>query len=55
VIFTKKLFTELLDASMDIGAREVVWNNPDNIYEFQVDDEGTVTNINTPEDYDKLS
>ncbi|MCP4724238.1 MAG: nucleotidyltransferase family protein [bacterium] len=55
VIFKKKLFSELLSASLNIGAREVVWNNPDNIYEFQVDDEGTVTNINTPEDYDKLS
>ncbi len=55
VIFRTELFDQLRKASLDIGAREVVWNNPDRILEIPVGDSGIIMNINTPDDYRKIT
>ena len=54
VLFAGSLFQELLDASVDIGARQVVRSNPDKILEVEVDEPGVVRDIDTPEDYNRL-
>ena len=54
VIFGKALFDELLAASPDVGARQVVRSNPDKILEVEVEHPGVVRDIDTPEDYRRL-
>jgi molybdenum cofactor cytidylyltransferase len=48
VIFRERLYPELLAASADIGAREVVWAHADELREVATDEEGVVLNINDP-------
>jgi molybdenum cofactor cytidylyltransferase len=49
VIFRAALYEELLAASPDIGARQVVWNHATEITEVETDEEGVVLNLNDPE------
>jgi molybdenum cofactor cytidylyltransferase len=51
VIFSSKLFTELLDASEETGARSVVWKHADEVYEVPTPEEGIVLNLNDPETF----
>lgn len=53
VIFPHRFFEELADVPLDIGARWVIQNNPGNVFAVDVDDEGILININTPELYNK--
>ncbi|MEO0206222.1 MAG: nucleotidyltransferase family protein [candidate division WOR-3 bacterium] len=53
VIFDKKLFDELRSAPLEVGAKFVVHNHPEEIFEVQVDEEGVLINIDTEEDYRK--
>jgi molybdenum cofactor cytidylyltransferase len=46
VIFRASLYEELLDASDDVGARQVVWAHADEVLEVPTDQEGVVININ---------
>ncbi len=46
VIFRADLYSELLDASPDIGARQVVWAHSDDLLAVATDWEGVVLNIN---------
>ncbi len=55
VIFGKKVYNEILNASPEKGAREVVRKDPDRVKEITVDDPGVITNINTIEDYSKIN
>ena len=48
------LFQEILDSPLNIGARHVLRNNPDQIKIVDVIDEGIYKNINTPDEYEKL-
>jgi molybdenum cofactor cytidylyltransferase len=48
VIFSRALFDELLAASLDEGAREVVRAHPDQVEEVSTDEEGCVLNLNDP-------
>jgi molybdenum cofactor cytidylyltransferase len=52
VIFRSLLFDELKKSSLDVGAREVVHNHPEDICEVATDEEGILMNIDTPEDYE---
>lgn len=49
VIFVASLYPELLAASPDIGAREVVWAHAAELHEVPTEEEGVVLNINDPE------
>jgi len=49
VVFRSQLYDELLAASPDVGARQVVWAHPQDIEEFATEEEGVVLNLNDPE------
>jgi molybdenum cofactor cytidylyltransferase len=48
VIFRASLYDELLTASADVGARQVVWAHAENVVEVPVEEEGVVLNLNDP-------
>lgn len=54
VIFDQALFDELRHAPIDAGAKTVVRAHERDILNVDVDDEGCLTDIDTPEDYRKL-
>jgi molybdenum cofactor cytidylyltransferase len=49
VIFRSSLYDELLAASPEIGARQVVWAHRADVVEVPTDEEGVVLNLNDPE------
>jgi molybdenum cofactor cytidylyltransferase len=49
VIFSKALFSELLAAPADMGARAVVWAHAGDVLEVPTDEEGVILNLNDPE------
>ncbi len=54
IIFSSRLYEELLAAPMDIGARAVVWAHGNEIEEVPTNEEGTVLNLNDPEALKKV-
>ena len=54
-IFRSSLYEELLAASPEIGARQVVWAHPQGVEELPTDEEGVVLNLNDPETLKKIS
>jgi len=53
VIFRASLYEELLAASPEIGARQVVWAHPDSVLEVPTDEEAVILNLNDPETFKK--
>jgi molybdenum cofactor cytidylyltransferase len=53
VIFSKSLFEELWDASLDRGASDVVRAHEKEIFYVEVDNPGVLVDIDTPEDYSR--
>ena len=53
VIFDRELFDDIRNAPIDIGAREVVRNHEQEVHEVDVNDEGVLINIDSPDDYKK--
>ncbi|OGQ82820.1 MAG: hypothetical protein A3F90_04570 [Deltaproteobacteria bacterium RIFCSPLOWO2_12_FULL_60_19] len=51
VLFSKRLFQELLDAPLDQGAKAVVQAHPEETLEIETDDERVALDIDTPEEY----
>jgi molybdenum cofactor cytidylyltransferase len=49
VIFRAELYGELLAASAEVGARQVVWNHAAEVTEVETDEEGVILNLNDPE------
>jgi molybdenum cofactor cytidylyltransferase len=49
VIFSSKLYPELLAAALDTGARAVVWAHGSEVLEVPTIEEGVVLNLNDPE------
>jgi molybdenum cofactor cytidylyltransferase len=49
VLFRAMLYDELLAASPDVGARQVVWAHADSLAEIPTEEEGAVLNLNDPE------
>ncbi len=47
-IFRASLYQELLDASPEVGARQVVWAHANEVREVATEVEGVVLNINDP-------
>ena len=48
-VFRASLYEELLAASPDVGARQVVWAHQNEVLEVPTDEEGVVLNLNDPE------
>jgi molybdenum cofactor cytidylyltransferase len=48
LIFRASLYPELLAASAEVGARQVVWAHADDVREVPTEEEGVVLNINDP-------
>jgi len=49
VIFRASVYDEILAASPDVGARQVVWAHKEETVEVPTDEEGVVLNLNDPE------
>jgi CTP:molybdopterin cytidylyltransferase MocA len=49
VIFGRDLYPEILSASPDVGARQVVWGHAGEITEVPTEEEGSVLNLNDPD------
>jgi molybdenum cofactor cytidylyltransferase len=47
-IFRASLYQELLEASPEVGARQVVWSHAKDVSEVTTEEEGVVLNINDP-------
>jgi molybdenum cofactor cytidylyltransferase len=54
VLFSGKLFGEIRNAPLDVGARDVVWRHIKDTTELEVDEKGVVLDIDTPKDYEDL-
>jgi nicotine blue oxidoreductase len=55
VLFDRRLFDELRTAPLDAGAKSVVRAHEGEIWNEPVDDEGCLTDVDTPEEYDALT
>jgi molybdenum cofactor cytidylyltransferase len=55
VIFSSRLYDELLNAPEDKGARAVVWAHAGEICEVATNEEGCVLNLNDPEAFLRIS
>jgi molybdenum cofactor cytidylyltransferase len=55
VIFSSKLFPDLLAAPLEVGARAVVWAHRAEIHEFPTNEEGCVLNLNDPETFSRAT
>jgi molybdenum cofactor cytidylyltransferase len=53
-IFRSSLYDELLQASTEIGARQVVWAHTQDVQEFPTEEEGVVLNLNDPDTLKKF-
>lgn len=51
VIFSSKLFSELLDAPDETGARSVVWKHTNEVLEVPTTEKGIILNLNDPETF----
>jgi len=49
LIFRASLYDELLEASAEVGARQVVWAHQEEVLEVATDEEGIILNLNDPE------
>ncbi|MGH9740307.1 MAG: nucleotidyltransferase family protein [Candidatus Acidiferrales bacterium] len=49
LIFAEALYQEILAASPEVGARQVVWAHATDVLEVPTDEEGVVLNLNDPE------
>jgi molybdenum cofactor cytidylyltransferase len=49
LIFRAALYQEILAASSNVGARQVVWNHPSDLLEVPTEEEGVVLNLNNPD------
>ncbi len=54
VLFDRALFDELRNAPLDLGAKLVVRTHEREIVNVTVDDEGCLTDVDTPDDYRRL-
>jgi molybdenum cofactor cytidylyltransferase len=49
LLFAASLYSEILDASPEVGARQVVWSHAADVLEVPTEEEGVVLNLNDPE------
>lgn len=53
VIFRSTLYEELLAASPEVGARQVVWAHAGDVEEVPTEEEGVILNLNDPSAFDR--
>ena len=51
VLIGRSLFEDMEKAPKEIGARAILWNHPNDVLEYQTEEEGVVINIDSAEDY----
>ena len=49
VIFRANLYQELLEASLEVGARQVVWAHAEDVAHVPTEEEGVTLNLNKPD------
>jgi len=49
VIFSSTIYSELLAAPLETGARAVVWAHADDVFEVPTEQDGVILNLNDPE------
>ncbi len=54
VVFAASLYSELLAAPLDKGARAVVWAHRADVHEVYTNEEGCILNLNDPEAFARL-
>lgn len=54
VLFSQKLFSELLAITGDKGARDIIRKHEDKVYRFPVDDPGILQDVDTWQEYERL-
>lgn len=54
VVFARRLFQELRNAPLDVGAKAVVRTHADEIVNVPVTDAGCLVDVDTPRDYEAL-
>ena len=54
LIFSSRLYDELLNAPRDTGARSVVWAHAQDISEVPTTEEGCILNLNNPETFSAI-
>lgn len=54
VLFDRRFFKEIMGVTGDVGAKAVMQGHPTEVLELPVDDEGVVTDVDFPADYDRL-
>jgi molybdenum cofactor cytidylyltransferase len=52
-VFSSTVFDELRAAPLNVGARHVVRNHPNDVHELTTSEGGVLINIDTPKDYEK--
>ncbi|MBI4526219.1 MAG: nucleotidyltransferase family protein [Deltaproteobacteria bacterium] len=55
VLFSRRLFAELLETPLDQGAKAVVHAHRDETLEIDAEEEGVIVDIDTPEEYRKYA
>ena len=55
IIFRASLYQEILTASPDVGARQVVWAHKEHTVEVPTEEEGVVLNLDDPEAFTKAT
>lgn len=54
VLFAKRLFSELRDADPALGAKAVVRRHASSVLNVEVDDEGALFDVDTPDEYERV-
>jgi molybdenum cofactor cytidylyltransferase len=55
VLFSRTVLDEILELPPSSGANRVVWKDPSRVVEVPVDDGGILIDVDTPDQYGKLS
>jgi molybdenum cofactor cytidylyltransferase len=55
ILFASKLYAELLNAPLEVGARAVVWANAAHIQELNTTEQGCILNLNDPETFARVT
>jgi molybdenum cofactor cytidylyltransferase len=54
VIFGRRFYGQLMDIKGDIGARQLIDDNPEQVFVVEIDDPLCFFDIDTPQDFDNL-
>lgn len=54
VIFSSKLYAELLTAPLETGARAIVWKHRDEVLEVPTEEEGVILNLNDRQTFQRV-